>query len=749
MSVPMTPSRSPIAVVLFASLATGGLRVEAQTEPPWRCPAPSSLESSQAVATSEPAPAPTPSRPPEVEITSDNAIVGLDGDAQLLGNVELRQGERRLSAQEVEYDAQTRQFRARGTVRYSDDSLQVEGRGGRYDPAGGLRLEQTTFELPARPARGAAEALEVREDGRAALSGVWFSTCPAQAIAWRIRARDIELDPRRRNGSARHASIEFQGVPILYLPYLSFPIGSQRKSGFLFPGLGYSTRAGIELTVPYYINLAPQYDLTLQPKTYGERGAEMGAGFRYLAKHSRGEMRLNYLPNDRVRRRDRDWLRWQHRSELPAGWRVDFNAESVSDAEYFEDFSAGADSTSTAFLQRTARLSYRDVDWRLLAEVQHLQTLDRALTELDRPYARLPRIAVSGEPLRGTRQPWLLGLDAEVVNFGRDIGVRGWRSDLAPRLGLNLEGRGWYARPLAGYRYTRYELSGTDSGVDTSPVRSLPFAALDAGLLLERAPLASRTRITLEPRMLYLWTPYRDQSALPIFDTALPDLDFVQLFRTERYVGADRVADANQLSVGATARLYDADSGRQRLSATLGQIRYFDTPRVRLPDERLTGREESDLVAQLSVGAWSHWNVDLGTQWNTSEGRQSRSQLRLAYRPDKERALNLAYRYQRDRLEQAELSGAWPIGSRWNTFARLVYDLDTRGSLDRFVGLEYKACCWRLRLVGRRYLSSRTGEQDSGVYLQLELNGLASVGSRADAFLETAIRGYSASSVSR
>ena len=223
----------------------------------------------------------------------------------------------------------------------------------------------------------------------------------------------------------------------------------------------------------------------------------------------------------------------------------------------------------------------------------------------------------------------------------------------------------------------------------------------------------------------------------------------MQLFRTERYVGADRVSDANQISLGTTARIYDGKSGRQKLAATIGQTFYFDTPRVRLPNEPLTGRNESDLFAQVSVAAWRAWNVNMGLQWNSLDSRQERSQVRLQYRPDDERALNLAYRYQHDRLEQGEVSGAWPVSRRWNAFGRMVYDLQDRSSLETFAGAEYKACCWRLRLVGRRFVSTRTGERDTGIYLQLELNGLASVGSSADAFLEQAIRGYSSTGVTR
>ena len=329
----------------------------------------------------------------------------------------------------------------------------------------------------------------------------------------------------------------------------------------------------------------------------------------------------------------------------------------------------------------------------------------------------------------------------------RDDGQDGWRADVSPEITVEFNRPAFFIKPRVGYRYTAYDLSrelATEhAALDRRPRRSLHYAALDAGLRLERpAGAGSNRRITLEPRMLYLWTPYREQNKLPVFDTALPDLDFVQLFRTTRYVGADRVADANQLSTGVTSRIFDANSGRQLLAATLGQIYYFENSQVGLPSESLS-RRRSDLVAEIDVSAWRNITLRLATQWDTTLSRQQRSQVRLQYRPDEQRALNLTYRFQRERLEQGELSGAWPVGKRWSVFSRLVYDLDGRSSLDRFAGLEYRACCWRLRAVARRFVSSRSGERETGVYLQLELNGLASVGSGADAFLEQAIRGYS------
>jgi LPS-assembly protein len=262
-------------------------------------------------------------------------------------------------------------------------------------------------------------------------------------------------------------------------------------------------------------------------------------------------------------------------------------------------------------------------------------------------------------------------------------------------------------------------------------------------LVFEReAGSHNQRRITLEPRLLYLYVPYRNQDALPLFDTGLPDLDPVELFRNNRYVGADRVGDANQVSLGVTSRLLDSRDGRQFLTATVGQIYYFTNPRVLLPGEIPRTDNRSDFVAQLALTAFQDWSADIGLQWNPQSHQSERSEVNIQYKPSGQSVVNVGYRYQRDVLEQAEVSSSWPVSDAWNVFVRGIYSIKDHKPLERFAGFEYRACCWRVRVGGRSFVSSRTGSSDTGVYLQLELTGLASVGSESDSFLTTAIRGY-------
>jgi LPS-assembly protein len=679
----------------------------------------------------------------QLEASADEATVGLNGDAHFKGNVVVRQGDREIKAEDVQYQQDDNAFRVQGDVEYDDPIVHVTGGGGSYSATQGAQFRDAEFELHERSARGAAESMQLSPEGFIRLRSVSFTTCPVNDTSWQLKADEITLDTRTRVGTGHGTRVDFKGVPILYLPWMSFPLGTERKSGFLFPTLGQSSRSGAQASIPYYWNIAPNADLTFEPTYYTRRGLDVAGEARLLTSRTLSKLSVNYLPNDLAADRDRHRFRLENRTELPNEFRLFVDAETVSDSSYFEDFATGPAGTSVPFLERLAGVSFRDEHWRMSAQFQQFQTIDQQLDDVDRPYARLPRIVVGADYGWGAEERVRYGFDSELVNFDRNTGVTGWRLDAMPRASLDFGAPGFFVRPGVAWRYTQYSLDATAPGQRSSPTRSLPVASLDAGMIFERdSGSRAQRRLTLEPRVLYLNVPFKQQEDLPLFDTGLPDLSLVQLFRTNRYVGADRVSDANQVSVGVTSRLFDAQDGAQFLSATLGQTYYLQRPRVRLPDEPVRNSGSSDFIAQLAVTAYKHWNADFGLQWNPDESRSERAQVNLQFKPAGERVINVGYRFQRDSLEQTEVSTAWPIGPRWNAFARYVYSIQDHKALERFVGLEYRACCWRLSVVGRKFVSNRTGQQDTNIALQLELTGLASVGSAADAFLTGAIRGY-------
>jgi LPS-assembly protein len=678
-----------------------------------------------------------------VEVTSGSAEVTRAGDATLSDGVVVRQGDRRLSAQSASYDAANRRFAVKGDVEYRAPDLRLKGSGGFWDADGGGQFTGTEFELPTRPARGAAAELGMTPAGDLKMRDVSFTTCPAGNDDWFLRASSIDIDQRRQQGKGRGVRVELKGVPIFYAPAISFPVGGARKSGFLFPSFGTSSKSGFEFDVPYYFNLAPNYDLTLTPELLARRGLSLEGRFRYLTTRSRGRLGTWFLPNDEVAGRDREFSSLWHQTDFTDRLRLSANIEHAGDSQYFEDFGLGPDDTSVTFLDRYLSLAWLGRGWRFDSRVQDFQTIDQSVDPLARPYSRLPQLAFTGAwPLLGGGLT--TSLDAEATWFERDAGTTGLRVDLTPRVAWPLDGPGYHMEPSAAYRMTSYRLSDLAPGAEDAPDRQAPILSLDAGLAFERETSPRRRLLqTLEPRLRYNWIPFRDQSDLPVFDTALPDLDIVQLFRTNRYVGADRLGDTNELAVGLTTRLIQADSGQQFLAATIGQRYFFERPRVVLPGEPVETRDASNMVGEIEMTAYRHWSARLAMEWDNDASNTLLGQASVQYRPRHDAVINVGHRYREGLLEQWDASAGWRLSPSWQVFVRQVYSLRDKTSIDRFAGFEYGSCCWRVRLIGRRYLSNHTGESDTSVMLQLELKGLSSVGTSDDTFLRRGIRGYS------
>lgn len=691
------------------------------------------------------APGGVPAEPDQlpVQVQSGEAEISHDGDALLAGGVTVRQGNRTLTADTATYDAAEQRFNVEGDVEYRTPEVRLRGSSGSWNAAGGGQFSGAHFELPLRPARGSASELELTPEGDLALREVRFTTCPAGNGDWFLRASSVDIDQRAQQGRGRNVRVTLKGVPILYTPAISFPVGEARKSGFLFPSFGTSDKGGFEMGTPYYFNLAPNYDLELTPFLLSRRGLGLDGRFRYLFRRSHGEIDNRYLPGDDVAGRDRRYTELVHRTDFTDRLRFDAEFSDASDDSYFEDFGLGPDGTSITYLERFLRLSRLGRGWRLDGRLQDFQTIDRTVDPAARPYSRVPQLAFTGQwPLGGAG--FQASLDSEAVWFERDVGVTGLRLDVAPRLAWSLRGAAGHLEPSAAWRLTGYRLSDTTPGADDSPDREAPILSVDAGLVFEReAGRPGGLKQTFEPRLRYTWIPFRDQTALPVFDTALPDLNLVQLFRTNRFVGADRLGDANELAAGFTTRFVNADTGREFLTATIGQRFYFAQPRINLPGELPTTRDSSNIVGEIAVSGWRHWSARLAMEWDDEASNTILSQAGIQYRLRPDSVANLSYRYREGALEQWDASLAWKLSPRWQVFARQVYSVRESDFIDRFAGFEYDGCCWRLRLVGRRYISNRTGAEDNAVMLELELKGLSSVGGRDDTFLQRSIRGYS------
>lgn len=683
--------------------------------------------------------------PIEFEAGRVEAGIGEGASASLSGGVIVRRGNRLAGAESATIDEARREVELDGDVRYEQPGTQVRADAAEFSyDSGRVRFRGAEFVL-ANNARGAASDVLIEETGRLSLDDVRYTTCPPGSDDWMLRANDIDLDSREGVGTARGVELRFQGIPILYAPFLTFPISDARKTGILVPEVGTFGRSGTEIRVPWYWNIAPNYDATITPRLLSKRGLQVQTGFRYLTRRNDGELTAQYLPDDSLTDETRYLVGLRHRTLFTDRWRNLIDFRQVSDKQYFEDLGGSLSATSITHLNRSVAFDWFSTNLSFLARFQDYQTLDEAITPSEEPYQRLPQLALDGnwpEALAGLT----IGFDTEVVNFDRDVGVTGWRAHAAPRIELPLGGPGFFFTPGFEWNYTRYELDDVAPGAETSLDRSVPISSIDTGLVFERLIDDGGTRRlqTIEPRILYVHIPFRDQANLPVFDTITPDLNLVQLFRKNRFLGPDRIGDTDKISVGVTSRILDVSSGRELVTATIGQTRYFTDRFVTLPGEPPSVSESSDYIAEVRFLLYENLNFEVGHQWGTTGDGTTRSEARLQYRPSRNRILNFGYRYRRGSLEQGDVSWSWPLSSRWNFVGRYNYSFRDDEALEQFFGLEYESCCWGVRLVSRRFISRRDGTRDSSVGLQLVLKGMTSVGTAADKLLERGILGYSA-----
>ena len=529
------------------------------------------------------------------DLTPDDHRIYIDSDAgtaddsgaTVSGRVNVRQDERSVSADSLHYDRDLDKITVVGNVDFLDPKLRVRSASGTYETAGSASFDRANFQLMDRNGRGVARDINLDTEGKVEFTDVDYTSCPVGNDSWMLHAGQIDLDTRAQLGVAHHVVMRFKDVPIFYTPYISFPLGDERKSGILFPSFGHSGSNGYELEIPYYFNIAPNLDLTFTPGYLSARGVQLAEDFRFLTSNSHGFFDATFLPNDKQRDSDRSYLHFTDITEIRPGLRFDADVAAVSDSNYFLDFSVGSDQTSVTYLERRLDLLFNDDYWQIRTQLQNYQTIDISVPAVPgddaRPYSRVPRIQANAlYPIGDPKFQFVF--DSEAVNFLREIGPTGGRLNLSPELRWSARGPGYFFEPAVGYDFTQYDLADAGVGLPSKPTRSLPYARVDTGLIFEREAGSKGQRTqTLEPRMVYSYVPYRNQDELPIFDTGIPDLNLTELFRTNRYVGYDRIGDANQLALAVTTRLFDTVSGTQYLSATIGQIRYFSIPRVGLP----------------------------------------------------------------------------------------------------------------------------------------------------------------------
>ncbi|MBE2293824.1 MAG: LPS assembly protein LptD [Phycisphaerales bacterium] len=706
----------------------------------------------------------TPNAPPPDQLpiqAEANQVESTSTLSVLEGDVKLSQGDQHLRANQVTLDRPTNHLRVEGGFTYGDPERALRGQRAEVDlDADTGQFGDVDYYLPRRNAQGHAKTVHVDQPQQyTRLKDATYSTCPRGREVWELRARQFNLNTATGRGSAHNIVLAFKDVPVFYFPYLSFPITDERQSGFLFPRQGYDSKTGLDLALPYYWNIAPNHDMTFTPRFLSTRGLLLGAEYRYLYPKHQGKIDAEYMPNDRRLDDDRSSFNIvDHATPLPNLY-TNLRFEYVSDDDYIRDLNNNLDFLTANYLERYLDVQYQSDWWRVLARVQGYQILTPEIFTLTGdPYERLPQILFDGAWPTGAGG-FNYRLHSEIVRFDQshaDV-VNGTRLDLWPSVGWALEKPWGYLKPQGGFRYTTYQLNDTDPGANDAPSRAVPILSLDSGLIFDR-PLqidwlgvASGTQ-TLEPRLYYLYVPYRDQDDIPLFDSGVMDRDFDWLFRQNRFVGTDRLGDANQLTAALTTRLIDGPSGRERLRASIGQIQYFADRRVTLTPDQLPDTEaNSGMIAQGTLNLSGNWSVQSGLQLKPDNSDLLRTALNLRYYASPRRFVNLSYLRDRnpldlgisDQIHSVDMSFVWPLTSRLRMMARWNRALNIDRNLEILAGLEYEDCCWALRAVTRQYRDSPLEvDTQSGFYLELELKGLSRLGGGLEGVLQTSILGY-------
>ncbi len=760
------PSLSPTPLALAAALFAAAAAAQAQPAP---------KDALQPSPTLQPLPRGDAARQLPIVLQADSLRGRPDLETVAEGKVEFRRGGLVIRADRLGYDMPQDLASATGHVRISRNGAIYSG------PELQLRVQrfegfflQPEFEFTTLGAGGRAERIDFLDASRSRALKAEYTSCPRdtpEEPAWLLRTDRITLDLDKNEGIAEGAVLRFQGVPILALPVLSFPLSDERKSGWLPPSINTDNRSGVELSVPYYWNIAPNRDATLTPRVITRRGLGLNTEFRYLEPQFEGNVLLDWLPNDRLTGTPRKGLQWQHEGGLfDSGWRYGTDLIRVSDDEWWKDFPGSTRSLTTrllparTFLERPFTVA--GGEGLLYARTLRWQVLQASDAAVVAPYERLPQV---GLRYSGAGAGLRFGAEAEYNRFALPGGdaaragrAPGERVHVLAHVSRPWRQPGWWVVPRLSVNAAAY--GGLAPEVDTNgrAGRVIPTLSVDAGLEFERSTVAFGRAVqqTLEPRLLYVRTPFRAQSQLPNYDAAAKDFNFVSIYSDNQFGGVDRVNDAHQLTAGVTTRFVDSATGAEALRLGLVQRVLFRTQRVTAqadgtPDGQPVDQRFSDALVLGSTSVLPGWNLDGAVQYSPDIERSVRSIVGVRYSPGPLRTISTAYRLTRGLSEQMELGWQWPVygsgnskgaagqscSGTWYSVGRMNYSMKDSRITDSVLGVEYDAGCWIGRFVAER-LSTGRSEATTRLMLQLELVGLSRIGSNPLKVLKDNIPGY-------
>jgi LPS-assembly protein len=673
------------------------------------------------------------------------------------GDAELRKPNAYLKADRIRYFQSTDEVEATGNVRLYRDGDLVTG------PRLRMRIDQAlgVFEAPdftlaprersgySKPVegRGSAAAVRLAGEDRYRVTDGSFTTCKPNEPGWALGAEELDIDFQRSVVTARDARFTFLGMTTPSIPYASFSLNNERKSGFLPPLFGFQGKVGPEFAIPYYWNIAPNQDATFIARYMAKRGVQGIGEYRYLGDWYSGILRGDFLPNDRILQEDRWAALWRHAFNYQGRWFGYVNYNQVSDDNYFRDLSGRLAIATQTYLPREAGVTYAGGGWwSVSTRVQRFQTLQNQTNPVPIPYARLPQVI--GNALYQTNAGLDLGMLADFTSFSHPTLPLGRRTFAYPYVSWPLLTPGTFFVPKAGVTATYYDLDRV-TDVPSTQSRVLPIASIDSGLIFERdTTLAGRlVTQTLEPRLYYLYVPFRDQSQIPLFDSSVADFNYAQIFSENAYLGYDRISNANQITAAVSTRVIVPTTGQEVFRALIGQRYYFSEQRVQLNAQTpLRTGSTSPILLAASGLVYPNWYADVAAQLASDNLQAERFNVGVRYQPAPNKVFNVGYRFTSaeivsPEIHQVAISGQWPIGRGFYAVGRFTYDIEGGRPAERLGGIEYNAGCWILRAVAQAFPTATT-TTTTVFFLQLEFDGFSRIGSNPLEALRRNIPGY-------
>ncbi|MBU0654213.1 MAG: LPS-assembly protein LptD [Gammaproteobacteria bacterium] len=678
---------------------------------------------------------PTELPPQAVYIEADEALFRDQGISEMSGNVHISQQNKKFRADQATYDQDSSHVTGSGNVHFSTDSMQVSSSRLNYNlQKESGEIQDARYHLNKADGRGSSKLLVQENPNHTRMEAATYTTCPADDADWSINSPNINLYHELERGTASNVTFRIRNMPVLYLPYMSFPLTDARKSGFLWPDIGSSEKSGLQISTPYYFNLAPNYDLTLTPTLLSRRGLQLGTEFRYLSNKHNGALNYVLLPDDKVSGIDnRYYFDVNNATIIDSHSRLTLKAEGVSDDQYFVDLGNSLEATSEVNLERRLQYSTSGNAWNFSALLQDFQVLAGG----SNAPSRLPQLNYN---YRYPSEIADISINSEYTHFtSAPTSSATHRTDLLLNMKKRMSNVAAFFEPSLNLRHTEYQL---DSASTSHISRTLPTASLDTGLFFERNIQQGKFLQTLEPRLFYTYTPYEDQSNIPVFDTSQTTFNYNQLFSTNRFTGKDRIEDANRLSVSLTSRLQNQDNGREVFLASIGQIYHFDDRKVTLPGGTTQTGKRSELVLETRGQFNPRTSLASTTFWDSETKEISVNQIDLRYKDEKKRIANIGYTKRQGDFESANVSFSAPVKDRWRAVGRLERDLLNDRNLETVIGAEYESCCWKTRIANRQYLLPDNTSRENAIFIEFELKGLGNFGSGTRDLLKERIYGY-------